>query len=208
MGNGVVRPVGARMPALGWVLLGVAGGTTAIVFALVVVPVLTGAVRPVHSDHWGWVLLHALTGTVLLLTGPLNLYVGQTRRGFAWHRRLGGAYLGAGYTAALAALAVNWRDPHGSPSIALSTSLLALAWMLCASLGWRRGSQRQIAAHRDWMIRSYVLVWSFVLCRLVQRSELFEGSAALIVWLTWTVPLLLCEAVLWRRRWRRTTGVP
>jgi hypothetical protein len=185
-------------------LLWAAGLTTAVVFVMTVWPTLTAEVRPQHEGHWGWVLLHALTGTVMLITGPLNLYVGQTRRWFEWHRHIGCSYIGAGYTATLAALAVNWQTPHDRVSDALSTSLLALAWMFTTSMGWRTGAQKRFVDHRDWMIRSYVLTWSFVLCRLVQRSDaqawLGEDGDGAIVWLTWLAPLAICEAVLWRNR--------
>jgi len=193
------------MPPLGAALLLLAGISSAFVFAIIVWPALTAQVKPQHAGHWGWVSLHTITGAVMLITAPLNLYVGQTRRGFEWHRHIGCTYVGAGYTAALAALAVNWQNPHGNMSIAVSTSLLALGWTLCASMGWRTGAQRKWRAHIDWMIRSYVLTWSFVLCRIVQRTGtgdmLGEGGDAAVVWLTWLVPLAVCEGTL--RAWRR-----
>jgi hypothetical protein len=195
------------LPPLAAVLLGLTVVSTVLVFAWNVWPVLNGAAKAQHPGHWGWVRLHALTGAVLLLTGPLNVYVGQTQRWFDWHRHIGCAYIGAGYTAALAALAVNWQAPHGNPSIALSTSLLALAWMGTASMGWRTGAQKRFRAHSDWMIRSYVLTWSFVFCRIGQRSDtaglLGPDGGALLVWLTWLVPLLIAELLL---RWRATGG--
>lgn len=196
------------MPPLGAALLLLASASSAFVFAVVVWPALTAQVKPQHAGHWGWVSLHAITGAVMMITGPLNLYVGQTRRWFEWHRHIGCTYIGAGYTAALAALAVNIRNPHGSVSIAVSTSLLAIAWTITASMGWRTGSQRKWRQHIDWMIRSYVLTWSFVFCRIVQRSGtedlLGPGGDAAIVWLTWLVPLAACELGLWVWRGRRT----
>lgn len=192
------------MPPLASALLWGAVLTTSVVFVITVWPALTAQVRPVHEGHWGWVLLHALTGTLMIITAPLNLYVGETRRWFEWHRHIGCTYIGAGYTATLAALVVNLGNPHENVSIAISTSLLALAWLVTASLGWRTGAQKRFRAHRDWMIRSYVLTWSFVFCRLAQRgggAELFgPGGDALLVWLTWLVPLLLCELMLRRGR--------
>jgi hypothetical protein len=191
-------------PAL--LLLLVAAATSAWVFAIVVWPALTAQVKPQHAGHWGWVSLHTITGTLMLITGPLNLYVGTTRRGFEWHRHIGCTYIGAGYTAALAALAVNWQNPHENLSIALSTSLLAIAWTVTASMGWRTGAERKWRAHSDWMIRSYVLTWSFVLCRMVQRGGgelLGQVGDEAIVWLTWLVPLALCEVGLWVWRRRR-----
>ncbi len=195
------------MPPLGVALLLIAGASSAFVFAVVVWPALTAQVEPQHAGHWGWVSLHTIAGAAMLITAPLNLYVGATRRWFEWHRHIGCAFIGAGYTAALAALAVNVQNPHGNVSIAVSTSLLAIVWTACASMGWRTGAQHRLRAHTDWMIRSYVLTWSFVLCRLVQRSGasalLGEGGAAMVVWLTWLVPLAACELALWMWRGRR-----
>jgi hypothetical protein len=200
-------PTPQPLSTAGRTLLALALVSSLAVFLLTVWPALGGTIRPRHADHWGWVLLHTLTGLIMLVTGPLNLWIGETRRGFEWHRHVGCTYIGAGYTATLAALAVNWRNPHGNLSIALSTTLLALAWMLTASMGWRTGARKRFAAHRSWMIRSYVLTWSFVLCRLVQRTQaaslLGEGGVALVVWLTWLGPLLLCEIAL---QWRRLRG--
>jgi hypothetical protein len=196
------------MPLLGTLLLLLAGASSAFVFAVVVWPALTAEVKPRHAGHWGWVSLHTITGAAMLITGPLNLYVGATRRWFDWHRHIGCTYIGAGYTAALAALAVNLRNPHGDVSVALSTGLLAVAWTVTASMGWRTGAQRRWRAHSDWMIRSYVLTWSFVLCRMVQRSGAGEllgpGGNAMVVWLTWLVPLAVCELGLLAWRGRRT----
>jgi hypothetical protein len=186
-------------------LLALAVATSAFVFVTNALPVFTGQVRGAHPEHWGWVVLHALTGTAMIITAPLNLYIGETRRWFGWHRHVGCVYLGAGYTAATAAIAVNLRDPHAVPMISVATTMLAVAWLLAATLAWRAASNKRFPAHRDWMIRSYVLTWSFVLCRLVQRSDvvqiLGEEGVGVVVWLTWLVPFLAAEAAL---QWRAT----
>lgn len=73
-------------------------------------------------------------------------------------------------------------------------------------MGWRRGSQRQWASHQRWMIRSMVLTWSFVFCRLAQRVDDFEGVfPALGVWLYWVGPMLIAEVGLWW--WGRSRAV-
>jgi hypothetical protein len=65
-------------------------------------------------------------------------------------------------------------------------------------MAYRAARNRRFDAHRAWMIRSYVLTWSFVLCRLVGRVPWLAniGDGAAIVWLSWIVPLLLCEVGL------------
>jgi hypothetical protein len=71
-------------------------------------------------------------------------------------------------------------------------------------MGWRAGAHRRFESHRDWMIRSVVLTWTFVFCRLAQRAELFAplGPEAVTasIWLYWVGPLSLTEVALqWRR---------
>jgi hypothetical protein len=60
------------------------------------------------------------------------------------------------------------------------------------------------------MIRSYVLTWTFVFCRLAQRGEIFSGlgpeGLTAGIWLFWVGPLLLTEAALQWRRGGRAAG--
>lgn len=44
------------------------------------------------------------------------------------------------------------------------------------------------------MIRSYVLVWSFVFCRIASRPFVLDGDG--FIWLSWVGPILICEMVL------------
>jgi hypothetical protein len=76
--------------------------------------------------------------------------------------------------------------------------MLASAWLSFAALGWRAARNRRFTSHGHWMVRSYVLVWSFVFCRIASRvsniDELGNGEA--FIWLSWVAPLLVCEMVL------------
>lgn len=173
---------------------------------LIVGPSLAGGAKVAHASHWLVVLLHGLTGAITLISGFVALYMGWTRKAFAYHRHTGCTYVGAGMTMAFLALGVSIADYHAMPGLAWSTGSLSVAWLVTTSLGWRRGSQRRWAAHQDWMLRSLVLTWSFVFCRLAARVPAWEGlgpaGAALGAWLAWLGPLLLCEIglQLWRRR--------
>jgi hypothetical protein len=73
-------------------------------------------------------------------------------------------------------------------------------------MAYRAARNRRYDTHRDWMIRSYVLAWSFVFCRVASRvtdiAELGGGEA--FIWLSWVAPILLCEVALqWRAGARR-----
>jgi hypothetical protein len=53
------------------------------------------------------------------------------------------------------------------------------------------------------MIRSYVLTWTFVGCRIAQNVDFFPAlgaeSVTAAIWVNWIVPLVVCEIALqWR----------
>ena len=76
-------------------------------------------------------------------------------------------------------------------------------------MAYRAIRNRVFDEHRDWMIRSYVLVWSFVFCRIASRvSDVDQlGNGQAFIWLSWIVPLIVCEMVLqWPRGARQRAG--
>lgn len=193
------RP-GKPVPAL---LFWAALLSTLPVLWLNVLPAFGGAAQAGHAGHAIWIVLHALTGLITLASGFLALWMGWTRQGFGWHRHTGCTYVGAGMTMAFIALFLAISDPHRSPAAGAATGTLAVVWLVATSMGWRRGAQKRWRSHQMWMIRSMVLTWTFVFCRLARRLEDFEGVApALGLWLYWVGPLLLAELALqlWRRR--------
>lgn len=193
------------------VVLALALVSGAAAWWLIAAPVVSLARVPAHGAHFAWTYAHMLSGTLMLFGGALNLYVGATRRFFRWHRTIGRVYLVAGAIAAALAIVLALAGKHGKDGTALvlanvgdmgiSLAALGAAWLVAASLGWRAARNRRFDSHRDWMIRSYVLTWSFVACRLLGFVPAFAslGNGAAAVWLTWIVPLLLCEVALqWR----------
>ncbi len=193
------RP-GVTLPAL---LFWAAVLSTLPILWMNVLPAFGRNPQSVHADHSLWIVLHALTGLITLASGFLALWMGWTRQGFGWHRHTGCTYVGAGMTMAFVALFLAISDPHRSPADGAATGTLAVAWLIATSMGWRRGSQKMWASHQNWMIRSMVLTWTFVFCRLARQVEDFDSVApAFGIWLFWLGPLLLAEIGLrlWRRR--------
>ena len=160
-----------------------------------------------HPEHFGLLYVHMLGGSVMLFFGCFNLYVGATRKFFKFHKLVGRCYLLGGSIGAITAITLALSPAHKSdPSVVftnLSSSLvtLALAWLTAAAMAYRAVRNRRFDSHRDWIIRSYVLAWAFVFCRVVSRvpavAELGSGQA--FIWLSWVAPLLICEvAIQWR----------
>ena len=174
---------------------------------LIAPPVITFRAIEKHAGHFALVWFHVFGGTVMLFLGLANLYVGTTRRFFAYHKLIGRTYLIGGAFAAISAIVVTTSDAHEAAGAATFTNTtislvsLACAWLLAAGMAYRAVRNRRYDSHRDWMIRSYVLAWSFVFCRLASRVPGVEemGGGSAFIWLSWVGPLVLCEVALqWR----------
>ena len=150
----------SRLPGL---LFALAILSTLPILWLIVRPMLTGAGWPQHAEHLPIVLLHVGGGLAMLGLGSAALYIGWTRKAFRRHKWFGYSYLLLGGIGALAALIVSIQAPHPPRSLYIATGTLALAWLAVAAMAWRAARNRRFEEHRQWMVRSYVLTWSFVL---------------------------------------------
>ena len=154
----------------------------------------------VHKGHFAQTFAHMIGGTGMLFLGGLNLYLAARNNNYPLHRKVGKAYLAFGAFGAVVAMVVTASPAHKTPGgpilTAISVSLLTLAtaWLCFATLGLRAARNRRFQSHSQWMVRSYVLVWSFVFCRIASRFVPMGEDA--FIWLSWVGPLLVCEMVL------------
>jgi hypothetical protein len=194
------RPLSDRVPALLFALAVLTSLPIAWVYA---VPIFTFASTE-HAAHHAIVYVHAIGGVAMLGLGAAALYIGWTRRAFRRHRWFGYGYLLVGGLGAAAALVLSVLASHEPHSLYVATGALAAAWLAVACMAWRAAHNRRFDSHRDWMVRSYVLSWTFVGCRMANVLSLFpalRGEAVTAqIWLFWVIPYLLCEMALqWRR---------
>ncbi len=203
------EPMAKRLARFAPAVVFAAALVTALpVWLLIAPPILTGAGPSLarHAGHGPWTYMHAATGSMMLFSGAAALWIGWTRRQFRFHRWVGGLYLVSGAAASAAALLLNIRNVHQSVAQASATGALAAAWLLAAAMAFRAIRNRRIDSHRDWVIRSYVLTWSFVFCRgLAYLPIKLDGPTTdALLWFTWIGPLLVCEAALqWKAGGRR-----
>jgi len=193
--------------SVAYTLLAMGFISSAAAWLLIAEPVLMFSNVEKHAGHFPLVFLHMLAGTLMLFLGLANLYVGTTGKHFKYHKLIGRIYLIGGTIGASVAIVITLSSAH-KPSGAgtftngtVSLISLATAWLIAAGMAYRAVKNMRYDSHQDWMIRSYVLVWSFVFCRIVSRipgvEELGGGSA--FIWLSWVGPLIICELALqWR----------
>jgi hypothetical protein len=184
-------------------LLGAAALSSLVFIWLVAWPAFGPARLPMHEPHLGMLIGHVAGGTVMLLVGALALRIGLTKAWFRWHRPVGFTYLAGGTIASVSALVRSFDTAH-TPGMATGT--LAAVWLAFAAMAWRAVRNKKYEQHREWMIRSYVAAWTFVFCRFWSRAMPAEvqGSEDDMIWMTWVVPILLCEICL---QWSRGAAV-
>ncbi len=157
-----------------------------------------------HRGHFALTFAHMVGGTGMLVLGGLNLYLAARKERFRLHRRIGQGYLIFGSFGALVAGWITLTPAHKAPADPILTNtsvsllMLASAWLALAALGWRAARNKRFASHGEWMIRSYVLVWSFVFCRIASRLSTIDdlGNGQAFIWLSWVGPLIVCEILL------------
>ena len=108
---------------------------------------------------------HVILAAVVIGGGPLQLIPMIRRRFPRFHRWLGRSYLLAAVLSALGGLVMVWtRGTVGNTVSHLAISGDALLILLCAGFALRHALARQIAAHRRWAMRLFLVasaVWFF-----------------------------------------------
>jgi uncharacterized membrane protein len=152
-------------------------------------------------------LLHIVGGLTALLAGPFQLWSGLRQRVPRVHRVVGYCYITGVALAGGSAFALAWYAEPRDFGVALAA--LAVAWWTCIGMAFAAIRRRRIDQHRQWMIRGYVVTFSFVSFRwlvgLPVWDFLGDAAPATAVWLCWVLPLLFTEVVLqWRQVAART----
>jgi hypothetical protein len=157
-------------------------------------------------DRW-WLAPHLAGGTLALLMGPPQFSAWLRRRYLNAHRWMGRLYLVGVLVGSIACVPMGLDSKHRGFGIGLL--YLDLAWVVTTGMAYLSILRLQIPAHREWMVRSYVVTFAFVTFRLLQNdlnlysSIGLDSQLTMLSWMCWAVPLLLTEVAL---QWRRSVG--
>lgn len=111
-----------------------------------------------------FVVMHMTGGTIALITGPTQFWKGFRDKYTSVHRRLGKMYMvGCGLIIFSASRTVFFSACRPCEVSLLITTVLLLITTLTA---WVAIKQRNIKQHRQFMVRSYVLILAFILVRI------------------------------------------
>jgi uncharacterized membrane protein len=103
-------------------------------------------------------LIHILPGMLFMLLGPLQFSSAIRARHVRWHRWSGRIYLTSALVIGVSALAMSVGMPAiGGPLQAAATTLFALLFLFALGRAYRAILRRDIARHREWMIRAFAI---------------------------------------------------
>jgi len=195
---------GSRSKTILWISLGL---TTLFVFITSEVLLVTDypmyhAYRLQVIADRGLLIPHTLAGIFALLIGPIN-FSSRIRQGhLTLHRVLGRIYVVSVFVGSFTGIALAWGRP-GLPG----TSMQAAAWIVCTTAAFITARNRHIIQHRQWMVRSYAVTFTFVSSRMLNLwprywSHLGDSLSAVGVIAFTLSSLLIVELGL---NWRELT---
>jgi uncharacterized membrane protein len=150
-------------------------------------------------------LCHICGGTIALFLGPLQFWTGLRKRFLRFHRWTGRLYLSGVAVGAIGAFYLATHSVVG-PAFGVALITLATVWVLSSAMALFTILRRNVISHREWVTRSYVLTFAFVIFRLLADSPFLSNFTNLqdrlvsIGWLCWTIPLFISELVLKQKR--------
>lgn len=162
-------------------------------------------------------LFHLAGGLIAVTTGLVQIWLGLTQRTATLHRTLGKLYAFGVAVGSVGGFYLGFTIPE---PLAYKGGLIFMnvAWLVTTGMALYAVRTRRIEQHREWMLRSYVVTFSFVTFRLsyvlvsillhIQTIPLgIPGPnevASTVAWASWAIPLLLAEPFIQLRAMRRS----
>lgn len=156
---------------------------------------------------WG-IYSHVLFGALALILGPFQFRRGILVRNRPLHRNLGLVYV---ISAAMTGVVGLYMAVYsfGGMTTHLGFGVLGLLTSLATLMAYTRIRALDVRAHREWMIRSFALIFAAVTLRvelpllIVAYKGAFPPAYAIVAWLCWVPNLVWAE---WHVRHSRHTG--
>lgn len=174
---------------------------------------LFGYRNPRFDENQLWFVLHIAGATCSLFLGPIQFWKFLRTKYIRFHRIAGKIYI----IGSLIAAAGAFRLALSFNCVGCRYSLIPLSilFFLTTSLAWYAIKQKNIVAHKQFMVRSYVCALAFVFVRLYQVLPLDfifqpitndDVFAVVVEWTFSILPLILVEIfMIWIPSLRKNT---
>lgn len=155
------------------------------------------------AGHRALTLVHILPGFLFMVLGPLQFVRRIRSRHLRFHRWSGRVFVSLGLVIGVSALAMSFKTSIGGVNETVATTLFAIVFLFDLVKAFVHIRRREIARHREWMIRAYAIGLAVATIRPIvgvffATSPLthltpheFFGTA---FWLGFTIHLIAAEA--------------
>jgi uncharacterized membrane protein len=160
-----------------------------------------------------WFIGHIAGATASLLLGPLQFWNSFRTKYMKYHRVAGKIFIIGSLIAAVCAFRINLM--YDCKPCRVSLGILSVIWFTCTAAAWWAIKNKNIKAHRQFMVRSYTAALAFIFIRLFPLlgyntvfpfldSQMERRTTA--EWLCWVIPFLVIEVyMVW---WPQLKAVP
>ena len=161
--------------------------------------------KAVYLAHHAMLMVHIVAAMLAILIGPFQ-FLPQLRKGrlLKFHRWLGRAYLLSVLFGGIGGLYMA-QFGYGGLITELGFAALALLWLYSGYMAYKHIRNKEIEAHRQWMIRNYALTLAGTMLRVWVPIFVVGGGIdwvlayRAIAWLAWVPNLLVAEWIIRRR---------
>jgi uncharacterized membrane protein len=133
-------------------------------------PVLAQFARidDIFASHVVLTMIHIVPGLLFVTLGPLQFNATLRARHLRWHRVSGRVYLVAAYIIGVSALIMSFAIPAiGGLNQAAATTFFSIFFLFALSKALWHVLHREIALHREWMIRTFSIGLAVATIRLI-----------------------------------------
>lgn len=161
---------------------------------------------------WG-IYSHVLFGALALGTGPWQFRRGILAKRRSLHRNLGKIYVVCALMTGLVGLYMAVYS-FGGMDTHLGFGVLGALTVATTVTAYARIRALDVTRHREWMIRSFALIFAAVTLRIelplliVAYKGAFPPAYAIVAWLCWVPNLLWAEWYLRHSRRTSASNVP
>lgn len=152
--------------------------------------------REVYEDKTLGLMVHISAMMFALLAGPFQFLRVLRQRHLSFHRLLGRVYIGGAIVGALSGLYLAPSTASGAVSD-VGFALLGLGVLISTTVAVLRIREGKVQSHREWMTRSYALIFGAVMLRvyLLPLQSLVGDHAgyAITAWAAWVPNLFVAE---------------
>jgi uncharacterized membrane protein len=151
------------------------------------------------ARHVTLTLIHILPGALFLVLAPLQFVPGIRAKHLRLHRWMGRVLLISGLIIGTSALVMSYTMNIGGTNETAATTLYGILFLICLIQACRYIRRKEVARHREWMIRAYgiglgvattrPIVGMFFAFRRLAPHEFF----GIAFWLGFTITAVAAE---------------